>query len=139
MWGDRLVVENAGNTSGGGSGSPAGPVSVISDSAAAAGQVAKVASGGHVTLATGPTEADNEGLCAIYGAAVLAGAQVSVYPPGTRAPIAGLPVGEVFRNSSGSLVAWGDPSLTSGNYTRRCGNSSGIDVWVDFGPVFQVP
>ena len=62
-----------------------------------------------------------------------------VYGPGSRAPISGLGVGEVFRTAAGDLVLWGNPALVSGDYTRRGGNSDNNFVWVDFGPVFQVP
>lgn len=143
MWGDRLTLEPQAPAAAGPPG-PAGPPgnayhSVVTDSAASAGQVAKVASGGHVQLATGATEAANEGLCGIYGTNVAAAGTAQVYGPGTRAPIAGLGVGEVFRTSAGNLVLWGNPALVSGDYTRRCGNSDNSFVWVDFGPVFLVP
>jgi hypothetical protein len=99
--------------------------------------VAKVAAAGHVELATGNAEADNEGLCGIYGANVAMGGSAQVHGPGSRAPIAGLGVGEVFRTSAGDLVLY--PALLTGDYTRRCGNTDDTTVWVDFGPVFQVP
>lgn len=117
---------------------PAGPPyeTVTSDTAASAGNVARRVSGGHIEKATGGAVGDGEGCVGMYGANVAGGASATLYRTGSRCPVAGLPVGELWRSNTGTAVLYG--SLVVGEYTNLIGFSDGAGVDVLIGPEEEV-
>lgn len=113
---------------------PAGPagnpyLQATTDSALSDGAVVKRVSGGHVDLATGSVTGSSDGAVGVALAAA-SGAMATFYPSGTRAPIAGLGVGPVFRDSTGYLTL----SPASGLLTIACGYSDNVGVDVNIVP-----
>lgn len=118
---------------------PSGPPyeTVTTDTAASAGNVARRVSGGHIEKATGGVAGDGEGCVGMYGANVAGGASATLYRTGSRCPVAGLPVGELWRSNTGTAVQYS--SIVSGEYTNRIGYSDGASVDVNIGPEEQKP
>ncbi len=108
----------------------------ISDVAAAACQVAKRLSTGHVTLATGNLITDGDLVIGVYAAAVGIGGMATIIKSGGFASCS-LTAGKVFRKSDATLVAFA--SLTTLDFTNPMGvaSTSGLDVRVGEG--LQVP
>lgn len=130
-------------TTGGATGptGPAGPPgtpyeTVTSDTAASAGNVARRKTNGHVEKATGGTQADSLGVVALYSAAVLLGASTDIYKPGSRLPVAGLPVGDLYRSNTGTAVLYA--SLVVGEWTNGLGYSDGNGLDVNISEGFEV-
>jgi hypothetical protein len=123
----------------------AGPLSRITDGALVAGSVVKSVSAGHVDKAsggggpTGPGEADGDGDCVIgVSAATWApAATAQIYPTGQTAPIAGLPVGALYRSNTGTLINL--DSVISGEWTQKIGVSDGAVFDVLIGEPFEKP
>jgi hypothetical protein len=99
----------------------------ITNAALKAGAVIKRVRGGNITLASGGSVGDSDGTCGVSLAAAQ-GERAKFYPSGTRAPISGLPVGNVFRSNTGTLTL--EP--VSGEYTVAMGFSDGegVDVLI---------
>lgn len=119
---------------------PAGPAGVpylqaVADVAMSSGLVGKKVSGGNITLCSGSASGDGDMACGIVHPAVAAAATANFYPDGSFAPVAGLPVGPVFRTSTGALTDWG--SLTPTHYTQQIGISDGTGVHVRIGAEVQ--
>jgi len=110
--------------------------SVTTDDAASAGQVARRVASGNVEVGDGITAADGDGVIGLYGAAVAGGGTAQIYKSGSRCPVAGLPVGVLWRSNTGTAVLYA--SLTPGDYTNRLGYSDGNGVDVNVGPSEQV-
>ncbi len=91
---------------------------------------------GGVSLATGGASGDGAGASGIAHPAALITALANIYGSGSRCPIAGVPIGPVFRSNTGTLVAYG--SLVVGEYSTRMGLSDGAGVDVLIGEEFQV-
>ena len=90
--------------------------------------VVKRIGGGGITLASGALSGDSDGVIGVALAAD-SGATAFYFPTGSRAPIAGLPVGPLFRSSAGVLTA----TPAAGIYTIAMGFSDGegVDVEID--------
>jgi len=73
----------------------------------------------------------------MYGANVIGGASATLYRTGSRCPVAGLPVGELWRSNTGTAVQYS--SIVFGEYTNRIGYSDGAGVDVNIGPEEQKP
>jgi len=119
---------------------PPGPAGVpylqaTADSGFASGQVAKAVSGGHITLCTGSASEDGAQIRGVVHPAAALGATANFYPDGSVAPIAGLPVGPVFRLASGGLADWA--SVPIGDYTQQIGVSDGVSLQVRVGAEVQ--
>lgn len=115
---------------------PAGPAGVpylqaTAASAFTSGQVAKAVSGGSITLCTGAASGEGDLIRGVVHPAAAMGATANFYPDGAEAPISGLPVGPVFRLSSGGLGDWA--AVSSGDYTQQMGVSDGTRVQVRVG------
>jgi hypothetical protein len=109
---------------------------VTSDTAASAGNVARRVSGGNAEKATGGTAGTGLGALGLYGVNVAGGAAAQIYRTGSRCPVAGLPVGELWRSNTGTAVLYS--SLVVGEYSNRLGYSDGAGVDVNIGPEEQV-
>lgn len=140
---DRIAFEEqpagpAGPTGPTGPAGPAGPQyqTATTDSAASAGEVARRVSGGHVEKATGGTVGSGLGTLGLYGGNVTGGGSAQIYGSGSRCPVAGLPVGELWRSNTGTAVLYG--SLVVEEYSNRLGYSDGAGVDVNIGPEEQV-
>jgi hypothetical protein len=72
----------------------------------------------------------------LYGVNVAGGAAAQIYRTGSRCPVAGLPVGELWRSNTGTAVLYS--SLVVGEYSNRLGYSDGAGVDVNIGPEEQV-
>ena len=121
---------------------PAGPAgnpyeSVTTNDAASAGQVARRVTGGNVELADGGAVGSGDATVGLYGAAVAGGATAQIYRSGSRCPVAGLPIGVLWRSNTGGAVLYA--SLVSGEYTNKLGYSDGAGVDVNVGAEEMVP
>jgi hypothetical protein len=137
---DRIAFEEqpAGAVGPPGPPGPAGTPyeSVTTDTAASAGQVARRVASGNVELATGAAAADGDAVIGIYGAAVAGAGTAQIYKTGSRCPVAGLPVGVLWRSNTGGAVLYG--SLVLNEFTNRLGYSDGNGVDVSVGPSEEV-
>lgn len=121
---------------------PTGPagnpyLQATASGALADGAVCKRVSGGNVTLASGGTAGSGDGVNGVVHPAAADTATATFYPTGTRAPVAGVPVGSVYRSNTGTLVAFA--SLVSGEKSNAMGYSDGVGVDVNIGEEFPVP
>ena len=110
--------------------------SVTTDDAASAGQVARRVASGNIELATGGALGDGDGTVGFYGAAVSGGGTAQLYKTGSRCPVAGLPLGVLWRSNTGTAVLYG--SLVPGEFTNRLGYSDGTAIDVNVGPEEEV-
>jgi hypothetical protein len=120
---------------------PAGPagnpyLQATTDSALSDGAAVKRVSGGHFSLGSGGTSGSSAGVVGVAHPAALISTTANVYPSGTRAPVAGLPVGYVYRSNAGALVAYG--SLVPTEFSQCMGFSDGAGVDVLVGEEFLV-
>lgn len=138
---DRIAFEEqpAGAVGPPGPPGPAGTPyeSVTTDTAALAGQVARRVSSGNVELAAGAAEGDGEGVLGLYGAAVSPAGTAQIYKSGSRCPVAGLPIGDLYRSGTGDAVLYS--SLSSGDWTNRIGYSNGAVVDINVGAEERKP
>lgn len=131
--GDFFSAESRKQTGAAGPAGPPGPAGVpylqaTAASAITSGQVAKAVSGGSITLCTGGASGDGDLIRGVVHPSAAMGATANFYPDGSAAPIAGLPVGPVFRLSTGGLGDWA--SVGSGDYTQQIGISDGTAVQI---------
>lgn len=127
----------------GGAGTGLGPLTATTDTVLLAGQVIKSVAGGHITKATGaagpssPSAGDGDGdlVKGVAYPAAAAGAQATWYPSGTEVPIAGLPIGPIYRSVDGLLVP--GSGLGAGDWTNQMGISDGAKLDVLVSPPFQ--
>lgn len=141
----KRAPEGTGPLASAGSAAAGGPAPrrSLTDTALEAGHVIKAVAGGHIACALGsagptsPLAGDGSGDLVIGVAypAAAAGAEADWYPTGTRAPIAGLPVGPVFRSAAGRPVAGAD--LAVDDWTNGVGVSDGTGLEVLITPPFQ--
>ena len=111
--------------------------SVTTDTAASAGNVARRVASGNIELATGGALGDGDGTVGFYGAAVSGGGTAQLYKTGSRCPVAGLPLGVLWRSNTGTAVLYGPP-LVPGEFTNRLGYSDGTAIDVNVGPEEEV-
>lgn len=119
---------------------PAGPAGTgyrqaTAITALADGAVAKTVSGG-VSLASGGGPGSSDLVSGVVHPAALITATANIYGSGSRCPIAGLPVGVLYRSNTGTLVVYG--SLVVGERSIRMGVSDGAGFDVLVGEEFEV-
>lgn len=124
-------------------GSVLAALTATTDADLVAGQAIKSVSGGHITKATGaagpssPSAGDGDGdlVKGVAYPAAAAGTQASWYPTGTEVPLAGLPIGPIYRSADGLLVP--GSGLADGDWTNQMGISDGAKLDVLVSPPFQ--
>ncbi len=143
----RHAVEGTGAL---GSGLPAGTPAPLpgarvnlTDTDLEAGQVIKAVAGGTIARALGasgpssPLAGDGSGdlVKGVAWPAAAAGALATWYPTGSEVPVAGLPVGPIYRSPLGRLVVGSD--LSPDDWTNLIGISDGMRLEVLISPPFQ--
>lgn len=103
--------------------------------ALADGAVVKTVSGG-VSLASGGGAGSSDQVSGVAHPAALMGASANIYGSGSRCPIAGQPVGPLYRSNTGTLVAYA--SLVVGERSIRVCVSDGAGLDVLIGEEFEV-